>query len=174
MPSRVLEKPRPLAYHVVRGRRVAIRRACPGDRDEMIRFYNRLSAETLYNRFMSIIRYFDTYVDRLLSDSRTLVLVAEDVETGEIVGIAEAVGDEKGEAECGIAILESYQGAGLGTAMGRVFLQEARKEGFKKLYAYMLASNLAPLKLARKFGARITGRHGDMLRAELVISGGDG
>ncbi len=161
---------KPLARHMVRGRSVIIRRACKGDRDAMIRFYSRLSSETLYSRFMSIIRYFDPYVDKLLSNSRSVVILAVDEETGDVVGIAEAIGDESGEAaESGIAVLESYQGAGLGTAMAKILLSEARREGFKKLYAYLLAGNIAAKRLAEKFGAKYVGFYGDMIRMELEL-----
>jgi len=161
---------RKLGRLTVRGRPVTIRRACKADRDALIRFYSRLSTETLYSRFMSIIRYFDPYVDKLLSGSRTVVIVAEDEVTGEIVGVAEAIGDESGDAaESGIAVLEDYQGAGLGKAMAVALLEEARRAGFKKLYAYLLSANAAARRLAERFGARYVGYYGDMVRMELQL-----
>ncbi len=139
---------------------ITIRRACKEDREKLIRFYERLSTECIYNRFMGIIRYFDPYVDRLLK-GRAIVIVAE-APDGEIVGVAEAVFDEKGRAESGIAVLDDYQGLGIGSLLGKYILEEARRAGIKKMYAYIMSSNIRALNMALKYGARIEKKYSGM------------
>jgi RimJ/RimL family protein N-acetyltransferase len=160
-----------LGTHEAVGLRLRIRIACRRDREALIRFYESLSAETIYTRFFAVIRYFDPYVDRLLSSSRSVVVVAE-APDGRIVGIAEAVGDESGAAESGIAVLEEFQGRGIGTALGRAILDAARRCGFTKLYGYVMPSNRAAIRLALKFGARIVGRYESLYRIEFDLAGG--
>jgi len=159
---------RAIAVKHVRCREVIIRVATREDRDKLVKFYEALSVESVYNRFMGIIRFFDPYVDRLLSERKSVVVVAEDKREGLIVGVAEAVGDEEA-AESGIAVLEAYQRAGLGTELARALVLEARKAGFKKLYGYVLRDNIAALRLARKFGAVIKQRYPDMIRLEISL-----
>ncbi len=154
---------------VIRGRPIGIRLACKNDREKLIRFYESLSVETIYNRFMGVIRYFDPYVDSLLRKSKAIVIVAEDEEKDEIVGVAEAVGDERGAAESGIAVLERYQRGGLGTAMAKILVEKSKKLGFKTLYGYILSHNMGAYKLAKKFGARIKRDYGEMIRIEIPL-----
>jgi GNAT superfamily N-acetyltransferase len=153
----------------VEGKRIRIRTACKRDREKLIKFYESLSTETIYNRFMGIIRYFDPYVDDLLKRYKSIVIVAEDEETGDIVGVSEAVGDEKGSAESGIAVLERYQRKGIGTALAKAIVEESRRAGFKTLYGYILSENIGAYKLAKKFGAKIKRSYGTMTRIEIPL-----
>jgi GNAT superfamily N-acetyltransferase len=139
---------------------ITIRRACKKDREKLIKFYEKLSTECIYNRFMGIIRYFDPYVDKLLKE-RAIVIVAE-TSSGEIVGVAEAVFDEKGRAESGIAVLDKYQGHGIGSLLGKYILEEARNAGIKKMYAYIMSSNTRALSMALKHGAKIEKKYSGM------------
>ncbi len=154
---------------IIKGRPIRIRLACDKDREKLIKFYESLSVETIYNRFMGVIRYFDPYVDNLLRKSKSLVIVAEDEESNEIVGVAEAVGDESGAAESGIAVLERYQRGGLGTLMAKILVEKSKEAGFKKLYGYIFSHNLGAYRLAKKFGARIKRDYGDIMRIEIPL-----
>lgn len=162
-----------LGRHKARGVWLTIRTACRRDRDALIKFYESLSLETIYTRFFAIVRYFDPYVDSLLSNARAVVVVAE-APDGRIVGVAEAVGDERGYAESGIAVLEEFQGQGVGTALGRAILEASRMCGFKKLYGYIMVDNRAAYRLAMKFGARVVGRYEALLRIEFDLEAGRG
>jgi RimJ/RimL family protein N-acetyltransferase len=157
-----------LGTHRARGVELRIRIACRKDRDALIRFYESLSLETIYTRFFGIIRYFDPYVDKLLSNARAVVVVAE-APDGRIVGVAEAVGDESGNAESGIAVLEEFRGMGVGTALARAIVRVSRECGFRKLYGYVLANNTAAYRLATKFGARLVGSYESMYRIEIDL-----
>jgi len=161
-----------LGSHTARGVRLLIRTACSRDREALIRFYESLSRETVYTRFFAIIRYFDPYVDSLLRNSRAVVVVAE-APDGRIVGVAEAVGDEGGGAESGIAVLEEFQGAGVGTALGAAILEAARACGFRRLYGYVMPSNVAAYRLALKFGARVVGMYESLYRIEFDLAEGE-
>ncbi len=160
-----------LAEIAIDSRRVIIRGICPEDRDKLLDFYNKLSDETIYTRFFSIIRYFDPYVERLVSKSGILGVVAEDVETGEIVGVAELILEKNGVAEGGIVILESMQGRGLGSTIARVMRDIARSFGIKRVYGYILADNVKALKLVKKLGGRLKEYYSSMILVEIPLDG---
>lgn len=160
-----------LAEISIDSRRIIIRGICPEDRDKLLDFYNKLSDETIYTRFFSIIRYFDPYVERLVSKSGILGVVAEDVETGEIVGVAELILEKNGVAEGGIVILESMQGKGLGSTMAKVMRDIARSFGIKRVYGYILADNVKALKLVKKLGGRLKEYYSSMILVEIPLNG---
>ncbi|MEB3787993.1 MAG: hypothetical protein GSR78_04465, partial [Desulfurococcales archaeon] len=58
------------------GVRYRVRRARPGDRDSILSFLSGLDRETLYYRFMAVVRDFRDYVDRILQPGN-VVVVAE-------------------------------------------------------------------------------------------------
>ncbi len=157
-----------LGTHRARGVELRIRIACAKDRDKLIRFYESLSLESIYTRFFGIVRYFDPYVDSLLRNSRAVVVVAE-APDGRVVGVAEAVGDERGYAESGIAVLEDFRGMGVGTALGEAILRVSRECGFRKLYGYIMPENRAAYRLAMKFGARVVRQYESMYRIEFDL-----
>ncbi len=152
--------------------KVVVREACEDDEDALVRFYEGLSSETVYTRFFTIIRYFQPYVERLLRKSRSVVVVAEAPGRG-IIGVAEAVADD-GDAEGGIAVLEEFQGRGVGRALATALLRLAAEAGFKRLYGYVMAGNYRAYRLARRFGARVAANYGDMILMEIPVAAGTG
>ncbi|MCE4617807.1 MAG: GNAT family N-acetyltransferase [Desulfurococcales archaeon] len=150
------------------GTPVEVERATPEDREKLIHFYEALSAECIYNRFMSIIRYFDPYVDSLFRGN-AIVLMAK--VNDKVVGVAEVVYDDRGMGESGIAVLDEYQGKGIGSLLGRLIIEEAKKNGIKKFYAYILPTNMKALQMALKHGARIVKRYSGMLYLEFDLEG---
>ncbi len=156
------------------GVKIVIRGACPGDRDKLIQFYEKLSSETIYTRFFSIIRHFAPYVDRILSSSKSLVVVAEDKDTGEIVGIAELIVDDKGDAEGGIVVLEALQGRGIGSRLAEALRRAAVEHGVKRVYGYILPDNVRALRLVKKLGGRVKGWYSSMIYVEIPVGGDNG
>ncbi len=147
--------------------RIVIRGLCEDDRDKLIEFYNSLTEESIYSRFFSIIRNFEPYVDKLISEG-AIVLVAE--AEGRIVGVAEAVPDGKGRAEAGVAVLEAYQGRGIGTTLASTLMKLAGKFGIRSVYAFILADNPRAFRLARKLGFKVKEHYGDMVLVVLDLT----
>ncbi len=147
--------------------RIVIRGLCEDDRDKLIEFYNSLTEESIYSRFFSIIRNFEPYVDKLMSEG-AIVLVAE-VE-GRIVGVAEAVPDGKGRAEAGVAVLEAYQGRGIGSRLASTLMKLAGLFGVKAVYAFILADNPRAYRLAKKLGFKVKEHYGDMMLVVLDLA----
>lgn len=153
----------------VDGRRIRVRGACPDDREKLIRFYERLSTETIYTRFFSIIRYFDPYVDRLLRGRDALVLVAEDADSGEIVGIAELLLEGDGKAEGGIVVLEELQGKGIGRRLASAFRDVALENGVRLVYGYIMPDNVRALRLVKRLGGRVLRSYPSLYYVEIPV-----
>ncbi len=149
---------------------IVIRGACPGDREKLISFYERLSAETIFTRFFSIIRHFEPYVDQILSSSKSLVVVAERVDTGEIVGIAELIA-ENSKAEGGIVVLEELQGRGIGSRLAMALKDAALEHNIRWVYGYILPDNIRAIRLVKKLGGRIKSKYPSLYYVEIPING---
>ncbi len=147
---------------------VSIRGVCPEDKEKLLKFYERLSEETIYTRFFSIIRYFNPYVDRLVSTSGILAIVAEN-ELGDIIGVAELVLDKSGAAEGGIVVLEALQGKGIGSRLAMALKKVARDFGIKKVYGYIMADNVKALKLVKKLGGKPKSYYSSMIYVEISL-----
>jgi len=154
----------------VDGREIVVRGACPEDKEKLVRFYEKLSAETIYTRFFSIVRHFDPYVEKLLSSSKSLVVVAEDAGTGEIVGIAELIAEDS-KAEGGIVVLEDLQGKGIGSRLAEAMRAAALEHGIERVYGYVLPDNVRALRLVKKLGGRVVARYPSMLYVEVPVRG---
>lgn len=153
----------------VDGREIIIRGLCPEDRDKLLRFYEKLRDETIYTRFFSVIRYFNPYVERLVSSTGILAIVAEDAQSGEIVGVAELVLDRDGVAEGGIIVLERLQGKGIGSAMALALKRVAREHGIKMVYGYILADNIKAYRLVKKLGGKPKSYYSSMIYVEIPL-----
>ncbi len=149
------------------GVRYRVRRAGAGDRDSILSFLSGLDRETLYYRFMAVVRDFRDYVDRILQPGN-VVVIAEAGGQG-IVGMAEAVRVKDGIAEVGIVVHPDHRGRGLAKALGTMLRREGLREGLTRFIAYILPDNYLALVLARKFGFRVVENYGDAILVALDL-----
>ncbi|MET1127838.1 MAG: GNAT family N-acetyltransferase [Thermoproteota archaeon] len=134
---------------------VALELVDEGDRGRLLEFFRSLSLETIWNRFLEVVRDFEGIVSRVLDRESTPVAVSAVVE-GSIAGLAEVYGSPKGRTgEAAIITAEAYRGKGLGTALLYTLLVLARAKGFEILEGFVHRSNTPALRLARSFGAAI-------------------
>jgi RimJ/RimL family protein N-acetyltransferase len=139
------------------GDRVLIRPIEPSDKTLLLDGLHRLSPESRYRRFLSPVdelgarqlRYL-TEVDHHAHEA----LVALDPKTGAIVGVARFVclPADPAVAELGIAVVDDWQGRGLGTELLDELAARAREEGVRRFSAFVLQSNKPMLGLLRDLG----------------------
>jgi GNAT superfamily N-acetyltransferase len=126
------------------------------DRAPLLRFFFRLSPETLYRRFHSpIARPEQTYPERLLDldhhDREAVVAVVQENEEFEIVGVARyARRPGAAAAEVAVVVADDWQRQGLATRMCRVLAGLAAKAGVSQFNLIMQADNPAVLRLVRR------------------------
>jgi acetyltransferase len=142
------------------GTSVLIRPIRPDDAPRLQDGYSRLSADTIYYRFLDSARYLtDEQALRLstLDYQRQMALVAAIQEAGEarLIGVARysLIGDsDPGAAETAIVVRDDYQGKGLGTLLYDRLLRYARQHGVRTLVGTVLQSNARIMHFIRKSG----------------------
>ena len=129
----------------------------PGDKADLASALEQSSSEAIYRRFLAPrgrlsaaeLRYL-TEVDHHDHEA----LVAVDLDRGRGVGVARYVRDptRRDSAEIAFAVLEPWQGRGVGKALMRRLADRAREEGISRFTALMLAHNSPMRRLLAELG----------------------
>jgi RimJ/RimL family protein N-acetyltransferase len=135
------------------GERVRLRPIRPDDEPRLAELYDRLSRETAYQRFFTVMRRLPPDWARFLANvdyQRRFALVAEDpgAPVPTLVGVAryEPVRDED-VAELAFVVEDRWQGRGLGAVLVRELLRAAELNGLRRFRAYVLGDNRRMLHL---------------------------
>jgi RimJ/RimL family protein N-acetyltransferase len=168
------------AYSVVDtlrdGRSVTIRALKPEDRSAMLSAVGRVSAQSLYRRFFGPKRGFTTKeTDFFLNvDFVTHVALAAEIDergTKTVIGAGRYIVTQPGKAELAFAIIDEYQGLGIGTALLRNLVLIARENKLQQLVAEVLPENAPMLTLFRKCGFVVMkGRGAGVVHVELALN----
>ncbi len=143
------------------GRRLEIRALRPEDRDEFAAAASRLSHDSLYRRFFSAKRHFSAeersfFVDvDFIKHVALIALVEEGDGRPVIIGGARYVVTQPRMAEVAFAVLDQYQGLGIGARLMRHLAAIARKAGLRELTAEVLPHNKAMLKVFENSGLHV-------------------
>lgn len=166
------------AYCVVEtlrdGRSMTIRALKPEDRSAMLSAVGRVSAQSLYRRFFGPKRGFteketDFFVNVDFVTHVALVAAVEEGGKDTIVGAGRYIVTEPGKAEVAFAIIDDYQGMGIGTALLRNLVLIARDSGLLQLVAEVLPENAPMLALFRKCGFGVKGSGARVVHAVLDL-----
>jgi GNAT superfamily N-acetyltransferase len=168
---------RAVAAELRDGSRVHIRQARRTDRDLLAGGFEHLSPESRYRRFLTPMHELDERTLRYLTDldHRDHEAMFALDESGEGVGVARYVRSaaRPDTAEVAVAVVDSWQGRGLGTLLLQAISARARDEGVRTLTALMLASNREMMELFEHLGpVRIVGRAGGTIEIEVAIPPG--
>jgi ribosomal protein S18 acetylase RimI-like enzyme len=139
------------------GRSVTIRALKPEDRSAMLSAVGRVSAQSLYRRFFGPKRGFsekevDFFVNVDFVNHVALVASVKEGEDNTIIGAGRYVVTQPGAAEVAFAIVDEYQGQGIGSALLRHLVLIGRESGIRQLAAEVLPENAPMLAMFRKFG----------------------
>jgi len=136
------------------GYKIKVRKANDNDREALISFYQSLDIETIYNRFLFVVKNFEPIVRKVTSEDNGFCVIAQF--NDEIVGDGEAVFIEKPvRAEVAVVVKKEWRLKGIGTALILALREIAVEKGVKWGYATISLQNIAPLKIARKLNAEI-------------------
>jgi len=155
------------------GPRVHIRPVRRGDRDRFEDGFTRLSAESRYRRFLGFkkrlsedeLRFF-TEVDHHDHEA----IGAHDAYTRDGVGVARYVrGADHSAAEASVAVIDAWQGRGVGRVLLDRLAARACAEGVERFVAALLPENRAMRTLFERLGP-VTAHHADgMLELEIAL-----
>jgi RimJ/RimL family protein N-acetyltransferase len=163
-------------YETLRdGRQVEIRALRPDDRHNLIAAVQRVSAQSFYRRFFGVRRDFSEqeksfFVNVDFANHVALVAVADDDGRPVIVGGGRYVVLQSGEAEVAFAVIDQYQGQGIGAALIRHLATIAREAGIQRLVADVLPDNLPMLKVFKRSGFPLTSkREADVVHVTIQL-----
>jgi RimJ/RimL family protein N-acetyltransferase len=168
-----LGRGRPMKPVVLRdGGPATLRDIRPEDEPALTALYERLSPQTAYQRFFTVMRRLPPDWAHILANvdyHRRMAIVAL-APDGILIGVARYVYDERvDEAEIAIVIEDKWQGRGLGTLLLGELIAYAKAKGIRRFRAYVLADNGRMLKLIRR-GTRIVERKLDAGVLSLLLA----
>ena len=155
------------------GRTVEIRAQRSHDREGMQAAIARSSAGSLYRRFFAVRREFsqketDYFLEIDFVNHVALVAVADDAGRPTIVGGGRYVVVQPGQAEVAFAIVDAYQGLGIGSALMRHLATLGGEAGLRELIAEVLAENVPMLNVFGRCGLPMsTSREGPLVHVTL-------
>jgi GNAT superfamily N-acetyltransferase len=139
------------------GRLAEIRALKASDQEDLIAAVGRTGAQSLYRRFFGIKRDFSaTEIAFFLNiDFISHVALIAKVDEGErsvIVGGGRYIAVQRGVAELAFAVIDEYQGQGVGAALMYHLTALARNAGLQEFIADVLPDNMAMLAVFQKSG----------------------
>jgi GNAT superfamily N-acetyltransferase len=158
------------------GRTVEIRSQRSQDREGMQVAIARSSSGALYRRFFGVRRQFseketDYFLDIDFVNHVALVAVANDAGHSTIVGGGRYVVTQPGQAEVAFAIIDAYQGLGIGSALMRRLATLGREAGLREFIAEVLSENLPMLNVFERSGLVMsTERDGTVMHVTLRLA----
>ena len=158
------------------GRKVEIRSQRPHDREGLEAAIARMSDEFLYRRFFIPKHHFSEkeaayFLNIDFVNHVALVVVARENGKQAIVGAGRYVVVQPGRAEVAFAVVDEYQGQGIGGTLMRNLSALARQAGLNELIAEVLGNNGAMLKVFEKSGLHMsTRREGPIVHVTLTYA----
>lgn len=159
--------------HLRSGASVLVRPLTAADRDGYVAALENLSAHSRYLRFAApkprfTRREIDYLTDVDGVDHVALVATAAPGCSG--VAVARYVRTGDGAAEVAIAVVDAWQGRGLGSALCGLLIEHARDAGLVALDATVLGENVASRALLARFGFVPAGADGGQLGHRLALA----
>jgi RimJ/RimL family protein N-acetyltransferase len=137
--------------------------------------FDQMSAEARYRRFLGYKKRLSARDLQTLSDidhHGHEALVGLDAVSGRAVGVARMIRqpERPDAAEASVAVVDAWQGRGLGSVLLERLVLRARDEGVRRFTAVLLTRNQAMLHLFKHIGAvHITSGFDDTLELEVEM-----
>jgi acetyltransferase len=163
------------------GTPVTLRPIRPEDEPLMVAFHKTLSEESVYFRWLHMIKLSQRIAhERLigicfLDYDREMALVADyanpQTRQHEIIGVGRLIkAHYANEAEFAILITDRFQHKGLGTELLRRLIQFGRDEKFQRLTGDILGENLGMQTVCKRLGFHLRySRADEVIKAELEL-----
>jgi GNAT superfamily N-acetyltransferase len=132
---------------------VLLRPIRPDDESRLVDLYDRLSRDSRYQRFFSVMRRLPPDWAHFLANvdyRRRLALVLEPRTAGPplVIGVGRyEPTDQEGIAEVAFAVQDDWQGRGLGVVLFNALLAVAEANGIRRFRAWVLGENRRMLGL---------------------------
>ena len=143
------------------GRAFEIRALKPSDEAGMLAAVDRIGTQSLYRRFMGAKRGFSDkerafFLNVDFVNHVALVAVIKESDRVSIVAGGRYIVEKPGTAEVAFAVVDDYQGHGIGAVLLRHLAVLARQAGLKEFTAEVLSDNAPMLKVFERSGLKVT------------------
>lgn len=167
------------------GTDVRLRPVRPNDQAALVEAFGRLSPESRLLRFftpmsrlsprqLQYLTHID-YVDHFAWAAFDRARVDEPGSTPDGLGIGVAryirLDDEPDVAELAVAVVDDYQGRGLGTLLVEALVTVARERGIRRFCAFVRNENAPMLSVLHRFGASEVRDEPGVTRVDIPIEG---
>ena len=145
------------------GRAIEIRALRPTDQADLLAAVDRIGSQSMYRRFMGAKRHFSEkervfFVNVNFTDHVALVAVIKEDGHQTIIAGGRYIVERPGSAEVAFAVIDQYQGQGIGAALLRHLVMLARDAGLKEFSAEVLPDNIPMLKMFEKSGLKLSSK----------------
>jgi len=157
------------------GRAFEVRALKPNDEAEFMAAVGRIGAQSLYRRFMGAKRDFSDkerafFLNIDFVNHVALVATVKESAHASIVAGGRYIVEKPGSAEVAFAVVDDYQGQGIGAVLLRHLATIARQAGLKEFTAEVLPDNTPMLKVFERSGLKVsTKRSADGVHAVLQL-----
>jgi len=157
------------------GRSFEIRALKPSDEADMLAAVDRIGAQSLYRRFMGAKRGFSDkerafFLNVDFVNHVALVAVINEGDRASIVAGGRYFVERPGMAEVAFAVVDDYQGQGIGAILLRHLASLARQAGLREFTAEVLPDNAPMLKVFERSGFKFSSqRSADGVHAVLKL-----
>ena len=157
------------------GRAFEIRALKPSDEANMLAAVDRIGAQSLYRRFMGAKRSFSDkerafFLNIDFVNHVAVVAVVKEGDRASIVAGGRYIVEKPGMAEVAFAVVDDYQGQGIGAVLLRHLAALARAAGLKEFTAEVLPDNTPMLKVFERSGLKFSSkRSADGVHAVLKL-----
>lgn len=156
------------------GTQITLRPIQPMDGDQAEAFRGKLSAQSIYARFLGYIpSTSQKMIDRLtdIDYSKEMAIVAEvqDQNEKEVIAIGRIAGEQSLGADFAVIIADDWQGRGLGSILTEYMIEIAVNMKFSKIYATVFSTNTRMLEILRQKGFSMRKDDHTTYYAELIL-----
>jgi RimJ/RimL family protein N-acetyltransferase len=156
------------------GTHVHVRPIRPDDEPRLVDLYSRLSRDTRYHRFFTVMQRLPPDWAHFLANvdyQRRFAFVVEEPGAQALIAVGryELSKDEPGIAELAVVVQDGWQGKGIGRVLMDRLLREATSHGITRFRAYVLAENRRMLQLLRR-STSIVEQHTERGVVDLLVT----
>jgi GNAT superfamily N-acetyltransferase len=156
------------------GSEVILRPLIPDDREGIRSAFDRLSPESRYRRFFVSLRELSDGLLDVLTDvdhDNHEALVGLDPQSEEIVGVARYVRmpERPERAEASVAVVDDWQGRGLGRELLERLVTRAREMGISRFVAFTQADNRRAVEVMSHLGPTTSSLRGDLVELDIEL-----
>lgn len=156
------------------GSEVMLRPLEPDDRERIRQAFDRLSPDSRYRRFFISLRELSDGLLDILTDvdhDDHEALVGVEPESGDIVGVARYVRmpEQPERAEASVAVVDDWQGRGLGRELLERLVSRAREMGVSRFVAFIQADNRRAVEVMSHLGPTTSSLRGDLVELDIEL-----